>query len=172
MAQSSIYRSTPTVPADIVTYQHQNKLVYVKPADTYELALDIAQKEFPEELANIPREKIGFAVLSEFVGEGKQRLPVRISESAWPSAVARLLRGEIIQIYIREANGKDGKGSKEILPPTPPPQYLDVPKVTFGGETSKSKGPASRQPRSTPTSRAGSPAHRENHRRSWFGGAR
>lgn len=38
MAQPyNIYRSGPTVPADIVTYRHNEKLVYVKPAETYEV---------------------------------------------------------------------------------------------------------------------------------------
>ncbi|KAJ2914401.1 hypothetical protein MD484_g6016, partial [Candolleomyces efflorescens] len=165
MAQPyNIYRSGPTVPADIVTYRHNEKLVYVKPAETYELALDMAQKEFAEDLAKIPREKIGFSVTSTF---GAEKRHVRISESAWASAIARLLRGEIVDVYIRE----DPTG-KEIPPPTLPPRYLEIPKVTFPGESSsKGKSPTSRQPRSTPTSRAGSPSHRE-HRRSWFGGAR
>lgn len=32
------YRSSPTVPADIITYRLGTKLVYVKPADDYEVS--------------------------------------------------------------------------------------------------------------------------------------
>ncbi|KAF5317061.1 hypothetical protein D9611_004036 [Ephemerocybe angulata] len=162
----SVYRSPPPQPADIVTYRHGNKLVYVKPAENYELALDIAQKEF-EELSHVSRDCIGFAVMST-VGKG-ERCPIRISESAWPSAVTRLLRGEIIDVYIRLDPRSE---SKEF----PPPQYLEVPKVTvsFPEKPSLSKSSGSSKSigtgtRSTPSSRSNSPSHRTENRRSWFG---
>ncbi|TFK23923.1 hypothetical protein FA15DRAFT_670009 [Coprinopsis marcescibilis] len=145
-----MYRSGPVVPADIVTYRHNHKLVYVKPQETYDKALDVAQKEFNEELGATPRERIGFSVTSSFNGE---RQPVRISESAWSSAVARLLRGEVIDVYVRgEADSKER---------VPPPQYLEVP-----GKS------GSRQSQSNPSSRAASPASSDaKTRRSWFSAA-
>jgi hypothetical protein len=73
----------------------------------------VAKKEFPDELGHILRERIGFTVAIK-TSRGDQRT-VRISESAWAPAVARLLRGDVIDIEVQ--------GSKE----EPPPHYLDVP---------------------------------------------
>ncbi|KAJ3536013.1 hypothetical protein NMY22_g6228 [Coprinellus aureogranulatus] len=157
------FKSAPPQAADIITYRHKKKLVYVKPAETYELALDIAQKEF-EELSYEDRGRIGFSVMSTF-GKG-ERCPIRISESAWPSAVSRLLRGEIIDVFLRADSQPDLKNAQDF---PPPPMYLEVPKVTYPQPTktgsNAKKAPSSR---STPSSRASSP-NLEN-RRSWFGG--
>ncbi|KAF9456942.1 hypothetical protein BDZ94DRAFT_293818 [Collybia nuda] len=111
------YRSGATpIPADIITYRLGDKLVYVRPADDYEQALDFAQKEFHEELSTISRERISFNVYATMNGE---RRSVRISESAWAPAVARLLRGEVIDISIRPLPQPSGTKDQ-------PPQYLDV----------------------------------------------
>ncbi|KAG5653513.1 hypothetical protein H0H81_012586 [Sphagnurus paluster] len=84
-------RAEIPVAADIITYRLGSKLVYVRPADDYEA--NFAQKEFPEELANVPRERISFMISAKMNGESRV---VRISESAWVGAVTRLLRGEVI----------------------------------------------------------------------------
>ena len=34
------YRNGPVVPADIITYKHAGKLVYVKPAENYEVSIE------------------------------------------------------------------------------------------------------------------------------------
>ncbi|EAU91477.1 hypothetical protein CC1G_01966 [Coprinopsis cinerea okayama7 len=156
-----MYRTGPPVPADIITYRHNFKLVYVKPAETYDKALDIAQQEY-EELSSVPRHRIGFSVTSTFNG---QRQPVRISESAWSSAVGRLLRGEVIDIIIRA--DPDGKHS-------PPPQYLEVPSLDSRPLESRSKARCNsgkpRPSKSNPGSRSTSPSpnEKEKSRRSWF----
>jgi len=110
------YRSEPPVPADIITYRLDVKLVYVRPADDYQQALDYAQKEFPDELASIPRDHISFHIDAKMNGV---TLSVRISESAWVATVARLLRGEIINIVVRQPLCLD---TKEM----PPPRYRQV----------------------------------------------
>ncbi|KAG6809303.1 hypothetical protein H0H92_000761, partial [Tricholoma furcatifolium] len=92
-------RSEPTVPAEIITYRFGPKLVYVKPADNYEQAIDYAQKEFSEELEGVPRDRISFVVAARL--NNNERQSVRISESAWQAAVARLLRGEVVDIQVR-----------------------------------------------------------------------
>lgn len=154
------YRNSPVVPTDIITYKHAGKLVYVKPAENYELALDFAQKEFPEELGHIPRDRIMFTISVNVQGE---RRHVRISESAWTGTVGRLLRGEVIDVGLRP-------DPSAVIPP---PQYLEIP----------SKEPAVAQPRSvrhsrsTPSSRQHSPTPSSQSDkggstriRSWFGG--
>ena len=39
------YRSSPTIPADIVTYRFEEKLVYVRPADNYDVSTAIVSKD-------------------------------------------------------------------------------------------------------------------------------
>ncbi|KAG6900708.1 hypothetical protein C0993_003734 [Termitomyces sp. T159_Od127] len=90
------YRTEPAVPADIITYRLDSKLVYVRPADDYEQALDYAQKEYPE-LAELERSRISFRINAKLNGQSQS---VRISASAWSAAVSRLLRGEIIDVCI------------------------------------------------------------------------
>ncbi|KIK09123.1 hypothetical protein K443DRAFT_671626 [Laccaria amethystina LaAM-08-1] len=156
------YRNGPVVPADIITYKHAGKLVYVKPAENYELALDFAQKEFPEELAHVPRERIMFTISVNVQGE---RRHVRISESAWPGTVGRLLRGEVIDVGLRP-------DPSAVIPP---PQYLEVPSKETAVVQPKPK--SVRHSRSTPSSRSHSPAPSNQSDkgsstriRSWFGG--
>ncbi|TEB38487.1 hypothetical protein FA13DRAFT_1726164 [Coprinellus micaceus] len=153
------YKSAPVHPVDIITYRHKEKLVYVKPADSYEVALDLAQKEF-EELSYQARDRISFSVMSTY-GKG-ERCPIRISESAWPSAVSRLQRGEIIDVDMRSGSATPPKSEMEL----PPPQYLEVPKTTYP-EPSKPSSKKIAGSTSAPSSRGSSP-NLEN-RRSWFG---
>lgn len=104
----------PISPPDLITYRLGSKYVYVAPAPNYEDALDIARKEFPEELRHVQRNHITFNV-SLRTSRGDDRT-VRISESAWAPAMARLLRGDIIDVGV-------------YTPPSdkiePPPRYLD-----------------------------------------------
>ncbi|RDB25429.1 hypothetical protein Hypma_007551 [Hypsizygus marmoreus] len=152
------YRSGPTVPADIITYRLGCKLVYVKPADNYEQALDFAQKEFPEELANVSRNRISFTIMANMNGERKV---VRISESAWVAAVARLLRGEVIDVQVRPL--APSADSKEL-----PPQYLDVPHIHVCPHhpLSAPSSPRNRSRDISPT-----PSSKSDKGRSWFGKA-
>jgi len=110
------FRSQPTIPPDIITYRLDDKLVYVRPADNYEEALDIAQKEYPDELSQVPRERIAFSKAATVSG---QRHVVRISESAWVGAVSRLLRGEVIDIQVRSP-------PHTVVLKDEPPQYLET----------------------------------------------
>ncbi|KAF8070781.1 hypothetical protein FPV67DRAFT_1414279 [Lyophyllum atratum] len=148
------YRSEPPVPTDIITYRLQSKLVYVRPADNYEQALDFAQKEFPDELAGVSRDRISFNITAKMNGEHRH---VRISESAWVAAVTRLLRGEVIDVHVRPPPGTiDTKDA-------PPPQYLEVPQPTLRHSTSTPSSPyhRSRDPSPSPSEKVSS--------RSWFG---
>ncbi|KAF5380532.1 hypothetical protein D9615_004722 [Tricholomella constricta] len=146
------YRSEPPVPTDIITYRCGSKLVYVRPADSYEQALDFAQKEFPEELAELPRDRIFFNISAKMNGEHKQ---VRISESAWVAAVTRLLRGEVIDVCVRP----EPRDTKSELPP---PQYLEVPQRSLRQSSSAPSSPQNR-------SREPSPTPSDKGSRSWFG---
>ncbi|KAF8222654.1 hypothetical protein L208DRAFT_1321397 [Tricholoma matsutake] len=143
------FRSTPTVPPEVITYRLGDKLVYVKPAAHYEASLDFAQKEFAEELSEVSRNRISFNISAPVNGE---RRSVRISESAWPAAVARLLRGEVINIQVRPLPLKDQ-----------PPQYLEVP--DRDSRLSRSSPP------SRTHSREASPScgSEKGSSRSWFG---
>lgn len=112
-------------------------------------AIDVAQKEFPEDLGNVPRHRIIFTIQATMNGTKRA---VRISESAWTSTVSRMLRGEVIDIEVVDDRKTD-----------PPPRYLEVP-------DSKEIPEYSRRTRSTPSSRASSPAGRsERNSKSWFG---
>jgi hypothetical protein len=87
------------------------------------------------------------------------RRPVRISESAWPATVARLVRGEIVDIEVAEPR----KLAAEA------PRYLEVP------DAKDSDVADSRLPRSPPSPlsnlRQSSPVGRRERsiRRTWFG---
>ncbi|KAJ7810930.1 hypothetical protein B0H13DRAFT_2384307 [Mycena leptocephala] len=108
---ATIKTSTPALP-DYITYRFANRLKkFVRPAQTYEIALDIAQKEFVE-LANVSRDRISFNTVATL---NRQELRVvRISESAWFPAVARQLCGGVIDILVSPD-------------PNSPPTYLAVP---------------------------------------------
>ncbi|KAG6891495.1 hypothetical protein C0992_005634 [Termitomyces sp. T32_za158] len=160
------YRTEPAVPADIITYRLDSKLVYVRPADDYEVghtscftfseakrrvqqALDYAQKEYPE-LAELERSRISFHINAKLNGHSQ---PVRISESAWPAAVSRLLRGEVIDVCIQPSI--DAKYA------VAPPQYLEVPQPRYS--LSAPSSPPRRSPSPALSTRS------EKNKRSWFG---
>ncbi|KAG6861161.1 hypothetical protein C0995_003170 [Termitomyces sp. Mi166 len=147
------YRTEPPVPADIITYRLGSKLVYVRPADDYEQALDYAQKEFPDELAELERSRISFHISAKMNGHSQS---VRISASAWPAAVARLLRGEVIDVCVRPPLAIDSDSKYAA-----PPQYLEVPQSHYSVSVP-----------SSPLRRSPSPSlstHSEKTKRSWFG---
>ncbi|KAJ7937800.1 hypothetical protein B0H13DRAFT_1524752, partial [Mycena leptocephala] len=87
------------------------RLVYVRPATTYETALVIAQKEFVE-LADVPWDRISFNTVVTL--NRQEPRVVRISESVWFAAVARQLCGGVIDILVSPD-------------PNSPPTYLAVP---------------------------------------------
>lgn len=60
-------------------------------------ALDIAQKEFVE-LSNVPRDRIKFTTVAR-LNKQEPRV-VRISDSAWPAAIARQQTGGVIDIVV------------------------------------------------------------------------
>ncbi|KAJ6597422.1 hypothetical protein B0H10DRAFT_2232052 [Mycena sp. CBHHK59/15] len=121
----------PALP-DYITYRYANKLVYVRPAQNYETALDIAQKEFVE-LSEVPRERISFNTIATL--NRQEPRVVRISESAWFAAVARQLCGGVIDILVSPD-------------PNSPPTYLAVP-----AEMMKEEIDILSKARSTPSSR-------------------
>ncbi|KAJ7496978.1 hypothetical protein FB451DRAFT_1075245 [Mycena latifolia] len=149
---ATIKTTTPALP-DYITYRFANRLVYVQPAPTYEIALDIAQKEFVE-LAAVPRDRISFNTVATLNRE-KPRV-VRISESAWFAAVARQLCGGVIDIIV-------------LSDPNSPPTYLAVPT-----DMMKEEIDILRRSRSTPPSpahsRQASPSARSTKsvKRSWL----
>ncbi|KAG6866386.1 hypothetical protein C0991_004669 [Blastosporella zonata] len=110
-------------------------------------ALDYAQKEFPVELAGVSRDRIELYANAKMDG---QRRVVRISEFAWNAAVARLMRGEVIDVCVRQL-----PDSKE----TAPPQYLEIPQQQQYVVASAPSSPK-REPAELPTTRRS---------RSWFG---
>jgi len=128
----------PALP-DFLTYRLGSQYVYVATAATYEVspnptppyspwyqleikqrALDLAKKEFPEELGHIPRERITFTV--SIIRMRGAPITVRISESAWAPSVTGLRKGDFIDIEVRRGPGIGTGEGKEELPP-----YLDVP---------------------------------------------
>jgi hypothetical protein len=151
--------------------------VYVRPADDYEVrskrswsysvldipplqqALDFAQKEFPEELSDVSRDRISFNISATMGGE---RRAIRISESAWVAAVARLLRGEVIDVTVKPLpKSPKSSDAKDIEPP----QYLEVPQPVSQSRASRST------PASPAHSRQTSPSGQseKGSSRSWFG---
>ncbi|KIY50293.1 hypothetical protein FISHEDRAFT_71899 [Fistulina hepatica ATCC 64428] len=156
------YRTSPAVPADIITYRLGGRLVYVKPASNYEEALDVAVNEFPDVLYGIPRSRITFNISASMSG---QRQVVRISAGAWPAAVARLLRGEVIDIRVRPTsvisqNERSGDFSCLDGDNLPPPKYLEIPEAPKKRSSSWS--------RQSSRSRRSSPASKESCTRKWF----
>jgi hypothetical protein len=119
----------------------------------------MALKEFADELTGIPKHRIRFSLQATMNGNRRR---VRISESAWPSAVSRLLRGEVIDIEVVEERTKDEKDS--------PPRYLEVPDIKVN-DVSISEG---RRTKSAPSSRQSSPFPEEKaevettNARTWF----
>jgi len=142
---------------DFITYRFRDILVYVSPHAEYHAALDIAIKEFPE-LASIPRNRISFNTLATFTSRGETRA-VRISESAWPAAVARQLRGAILDILVApDPNAKEEE--KDLAPP----QYLEIPVSIERKSRSTPSSPASsRHPSPSPL------RSQKSSRRSWLG---
>ncbi|KAK7045645.1 hypothetical protein VNI00_007478 [Paramarasmius palmivorus] len=142
--------SASHLPAEVITYRlNHEKLVYVKPLSDYNEAVQLALKEFPEDLAGVPAHRIRLNVSATMGGEKKH---VRISESAWPSTVKRMIRGEVVDVEI----APDGKETP------PPPMYLEVPDDSLS---------SSGYSKSVPGSRASSPTPSDktlNRSRSWF----
>lgn len=114
----------------------------------------MAQKEFPV-LQTVSSSNITFTITASM---GGHKHTVRISESAWSPTIARVLRGEVIDIVVGGDSEKLG-----ILPMTshrrisdaaadPPPRYLVVP----GHEPERSRHV--RVTKSNPNSRRSSPS--------------
>ncbi|KAJ7729498.1 hypothetical protein DFH07DRAFT_849945 [Mycena maculata] len=149
---ATIKTTTPALP-DYITYRFANRLVYVRPASSYEIALDIAQKEFIE-LADVPRDRISFNTVATL--NRQEPRVVRISESAWFAAVARQLCGGVIDILVTPD-------------PNSPPTYLAVPADMMKEEIDILR--KSRSTPSTPTqSRHPSPSGRstKSSKRTWL----
>jgi len=83
---------------EVITYNLNGKMVYVPPAQSYEQALDFAQKEFSDDLHNIKRDQISFSVL---VHAEKSLRSVRIGAMAWPAVVSNLKRFEIVEVRVQ-----------------------------------------------------------------------
>jgi len=112
-------KALPSSPNDLVTFQYDQSCVFVKPSENYQDAIDIAQKEFYE-LANISRDRIGFAVIDN----NNERRQIRISESAWSAVIGKLHQGSIVHVIVRP--DPDAKA--------PPPQYLEIPAASTSSE--------------------------------------
>ncbi|KAK0486013.1 hypothetical protein IW261DRAFT_1559445 [Armillaria novae-zelandiae] len=147
------YRTSSPTPADIVTYRFRGNLVYVKPELDYEVALNVAQKEFVE-LYGVDRHQIVFTTQATVAGT---RTSVRISASAWPSTVSRMLRGEVIDVDVVEDKKQDE-----------PPQYLEVPDSKERDYTWSRSAPTSRSNSRTRQSSPPTSLNDGEKRRSWF----
>ncbi|KIM63870.1 hypothetical protein SCLCIDRAFT_1213657 [Scleroderma citrinum Foug A] len=82
--------------ADVITYRHEDKMVYVPLDSNWPEALRHAQSAF-ETLARVDGKRISFSV--NLIRDG-QRKTVRISPSAWRSVSSHLARYEIIDIEV------------------------------------------------------------------------
>lgn len=121
----------------------------------------MAQKEFSEELGNVDRARIRFFIIAS-IHRGTEERIVRISEGAWQSAVARLLRGEIIDLELRPdpnaPKGEDKNGT---------PLLLEVPgkeAIDPARRRSFSGNPAVKPRKNSPT-----PSSRSATNKKWFG---
>ncbi|KAJ6620866.1 hypothetical protein B0H10DRAFT_2019802 [Mycena sp. CBHHK59/15] len=124
---ATIKTTTPALP-DYITYRYANKLVYVRPAQNYEVS------------SEVPRERISFNTIATL--NRQEPRVVRISESAWFAAVARQLCGGVIDILVSPD-------------PNSPPTYLAVPAEMMKEEIdilSKARStPSSRPPPRQPS---------------------
>ncbi|KAI4528056.1 hypothetical protein K525DRAFT_282035 [Schizophyllum commune Loenen D] len=132
-----------------MTYRYNDRLVYVSPEKDYEVAIDVALQEYPE-LATVPRELISFHTMANMDG---QRRAIRIGRTAWPRAMDKLMRGEVVDIIVR---WQDVKGAS-------PPQYLEVPGVSHARSRSPSPTPSERSILRRLFSRAPSPRPEISH---------
>ncbi|KDQ27624.1 hypothetical protein PLEOSDRAFT_158498 [Pleurotus ostreatus PC15] len=153
------YRTSSTVPADIITYRKDDKLVFVQPASSYVGAIEEARKVFPE-LVAIPDDRIGFYITATL---GHSKAQVRVSESAWCAAIARLLRGEVVDVRVVEA---------DVSISIDPPRYLEVPDTKETSSDFYNANNDIRESRSAPSSRSpsrqASPSGRIRSHRSWW----
>jgi len=100
MSYCIVNRSRPK----FITYQYQDKLVFVAPAASYEDALDVAQKEFPK-LAKVPRERITFHVLV-LNSESNSQQSIRISPDAWSGTIDKAAPGQVVKIDVLQPSKK------------------------------------------------------------------
>ncbi|KAF8897082.1 hypothetical protein CPB84DRAFT_1781521 [Gymnopilus junonius] len=101
-----------SLPGDLIIFQYEQSCVFVKPAESYQDAIDVARKEF-DELVHIPPDRLAFTL--EENSSGKRS--IRISEGAWSTITSKLPQGSVVNILIRP----------DLDMRVPPPQYLDVP---------------------------------------------
>ncbi|KAF9268689.1 hypothetical protein L218DRAFT_954133 [Marasmius fiardii PR-910] len=130
------------ISPEVITYRIGEKLVYVKPAQTYIAAIQLAFQEFPEELDGISPQRITFTISATLNGEKRS---VRISESAWSFSVTRMARGEILNVVV--APESDRK-----VDSVPPPQYLEAPEP-IDGSSKETSAFSSRAPSASPRSK-------------------
>lgn len=103
-------------------------------------AIDVAIKEFPDQLGHIPRHRISFMLQANMSGTKRC---VRVSESAWPMTVCRLVRAEVVEVVVTE----DRKSSPAPTTEAPPPTYLEVP----GTSTAVDEKPVARTKSRSPS---------------------
>ncbi|KAF9485955.1 hypothetical protein BDN70DRAFT_365991 [Pholiota conissans] len=100
-------------PNNVITLNFENSAVLIKRPESYQEALEIAKKEYPQ-LAHLSAARIGFTL--QDVVHGTDRF-VRISESAWASVLDKLPGGMVVNVMVLP--DPDAK--------TAPPGYLEVP---------------------------------------------
>ncbi|KAF8260489.1 hypothetical protein EI94DRAFT_1706245 [Lactarius quietus] len=99
-------------PPTVLTYCYNSKLVYVKPGESYEQAVDFAQEAFPE-LKDVDRSLIYFAVRVVLSNPHTERKMARIGRMAWAPVMADLSQYEIVEIHV------EPPPSVALLPPLP-----------------------------------------------------
>jgi len=114
----------------VIMFRFEDKAVYVKPAHTYEQALDSAQREFAQELSQISRNRITFTV--DIKMKKDKRCAVRISPDAWAATVAQLRSGSIVDIQV--------KPPRQVAAEAPP-RYEEIPKTSKSRQTHPSDSP-------------------------------
>ncbi|GLB39875.1 hypothetical protein LshimejAT787_0703850 [Lyophyllum shimeji] len=109
------------VPKDTIAYHLHSKFVYVKPAGTYEQAIEVAQQEFPDELGDIPCDRISLSLHTK-LDSGVH--DVRISESAWPAIVGSPHRSpsglKVIDIHVKPLPPRRQSTPDSDHTPSPP----------------------------------------------------
>jgi SHS2 domain-containing protein len=79
----------------ILTYQLNGKRAYVAAAYSYEEALDIAQKAFPDELQNISKDRIIFS----FTTVSKHN--IQITDMVWSETIADMSQYKLLDVIVK-----------------------------------------------------------------------
>lgn len=105
-------------PVPVVLYRLGSETVYVKPGKDYEEGLDIAYAVFPEELANVSRDRVSFSVVCGGIeASDTHNLRIPKDRKNWVAVMNRMVLGSgIVCLHIEPSSRPD---YTEIGPPPP-----------------------------------------------------